>query len=252
MHLVADSAPLPRIGCCGWSGAQAKYFADFPAIELQSTFYEPPSVALARQWRSRAPASFHFCLKAWQLITHTPASPTYRKLKSKLSPAEHELVGSFRPTEQVLLAWERTAMIAHALEAQVVLFQCPASFRPEPENLRNLKQFFIQIRREHLTLAWEPRGDWPSELVTTLCRDLDLLHCLDPLVSEPTEESAAYWRLHGKGGYRYRYSEDELAQLRQVWDKAVKRCGGPCYVFFNNVWMRQDALRFQQLLTHRG
>jgi hypothetical protein len=60
-------------------------------------------------WRALAPRSFQFCLKAWQLITHTPASPTYRKLKSKLSAAEHDLVRSFRPTEQVALAWERTA-----------------------------------------------------------------------------------------------------------------------------------------------
>lgn len=236
------------IGCCGWSEAQSKYFADFPAIELQSTFYEPPSIGLARQWRSRAPVSFHFCLKAWQLITHTPASPTYRKLKSKLSPAEHELVGSFRPTEQVTLAWERTAAIARALEAQVVLFQCPASFRPEPENLQNLRRFFSQIRRECLELAWEPRGDWPPDLVTALCRDLDLLHCLDPLATDPTGGPAPYWRLHGKGGYRYRYSDEDLTQLRQVLDKAVMRSAGPRYIFFNNVRMKEDALRFQQIL----
>src|SRR3954469_21508206 len=42
----------------------------------------PPPPALASKWRALAPASFQFCLKAWQLITHTPASPTYRKLKS--------------------------------------------------------------------------------------------------------------------------------------------------------------------------
>ena len=88
----------------------------------------------------------------------------------------------------------------------------------------------------------------PSDLVTTLCRDLDLLHCQDPLASDLTEGPAPYWRLHGKGGYAYRYSEEDLAQLRQVWDKAVKRSGGPRYIFFNNVWMKQDALRFQQLL----
>src|SRR5947209_7942616 len=111
------------IGCCGWSQAKSQYLANFQTVELQSTFYEPPSLALASKWRALAPASFHYCLKAWQLITHTPASPTYRKLKSKISSAEHDLVGSFRPTEQVILAWERTAEIAQALNARVVLFQ---------------------------------------------------------------------------------------------------------------------------------
>ena len=114
--------PSPLIGCCGWAQAKTKYFAHFPVVELQSTFYEPPSVALARKWRSLAPAEFHFCMKAWQLITHTPTSPTYRRLKSRLSPAEHDLVGAFRPTDQVFLAWERTAEIAAALNARVVLF----------------------------------------------------------------------------------------------------------------------------------
>ncbi len=113
MPLAADSAPLPRIGCCGF----CRFFRHRAAKHV----LRAPLDCARPQWRSRAPASFHFCLKAWQLITHTPASPTYRKLKSKLSPAEHELVGSFRPTEQVLLAWERTAAVAHALEAQVVL-----------------------------------------------------------------------------------------------------------------------------------
>ena len=145
----------PLIGCCGWSEAKPKYFADFPVVELQSTFYEPPPLALARKWRSLAPRSFQFCVKAWQLITHTPASPTYRKLKAKLSAAEHDLVGRFRPTEQVTLAWERTAAIARALDARVVLFQCPASFRPEPENLRNLRDFFSRIKRGPLELAWD-------------------------------------------------------------------------------------------------
>jgi hypothetical protein len=114
------------IGCCGWSEVRNKYFADFTAIEF--TFYEPPSLTLASRWRTVSPDSFVFCLKAWQLITHTASSPPYRKLKSKLSAEENDLVGSFRPTEQVALAWERTAAVARTLEASVVLFQCPASF----------------------------------------------------------------------------------------------------------------------------
>ena len=70
-----------RIGCCGWSEARARYFADFRLIELQEPFYEMPARALAEKWRCAAPPGFEYCLKAWQLITHTPASPTYRRLK---------------------------------------------------------------------------------------------------------------------------------------------------------------------------
>ncbi len=240
-----------RLGCCGWSEAKAKYFADFSAVEIQTTFYEPPSIELARKWRSLAPDSFHFCLKAWQLITHTPASPTYRRLKSKLSPAECELVGSFRPTEQVCLAWERTASFARALRAKVVLFQCPASFRPEKENIANLRSFFSSIDREEFQFAWEPRGDWPQEIVRHLCGDLNLIHCIDPFKADPAALDTSgpiYWRLHGRGGYSYRYSDEDLQHLLRMLTTHSKQ-NGPAYILFNNIWMKDDALRFQTLLS---
>lgn len=239
------------VGCCGWSESKAKYVTDFPVIELQSTFYELPSVALAHKWRALAPSSFQFSLKAWQLITHSSASPTYRKLKSKLSASERDLVGSFQPTEQVMLAWERTAEIARALQAVLVLFQCPASFTPENANLRNLRTFFSEIDRHGLKFAWEPRGAWPSDLVAGLCQELHLLRCVDPFDVADPEVNAPYWRLHGKGGYSYRYSDDDLAELAVRLDAWPGNAGEPRYVFFNNIWMKDDALRFQALL-HKG
>ena len=47
-----------------------------------------------------------FCIKAWQLITHTAASPTYRRLRSPIAVNERDSVGSFRQTEQVWQAWQ--------------------------------------------------------------------------------------------------------------------------------------------------
>ena len=96
------------MGCCGWREARARYFAHFPVVELQDPFYDMPRPSLAARWRAAAPAGFQFSLKAWQLITHTPASPTYRRLKSQVASSERDLFGSFRPTGQVWLAWERT------------------------------------------------------------------------------------------------------------------------------------------------
>lgn len=100
----------------------------------------------------------NFCMKAWQLITHTPVSPTYRRLKSGVGSTERDLYGSFRPTEQAWLAWQRTEEIAAVLQARVIVFQCPRSFLPTGENTRNLSAFFHQIDRRRHILAWEPRG----------------------------------------------------------------------------------------------
>lgn len=244
-------ADLPQdvlIGCCGWREAQARYFSHFPVIELQAPFYEMPSPALAAKWRAAAPARFQFCLKAWQLITHTPASPTYRRLKSKVSAEERDLFGSFRPTEQVWLAWERTRAVAQALDAAVILFQCPASFQPTAENLRNLRTFFREVDRGTHRLAWEPRGPWPPELVHELCAEFELLHCVDPFTGASTYGRTVYWRLHGRGGYSYVYTDEELEWLKQQTSRCLAEGHGPVYILFNNVSMKPDSLRFVEML----
>lgn len=240
------------VGCCGWTQAQARYIAEFRTIELQTTFYQPPANAVAARWKSLAPPEFRFCMKAWQLITHTPSSPTYRRLKAPVSPNESDLFGSFRPTEQVWLAWERTREIASIVDAHMIVFQCPKSFLPTRENIRNLSRFFHEIDRDGRTLAWEPRGgDWTPDLVRRLCGDNALIHCVDPFESEPAYGDAFYWRLHGRGTYRYVYTDADLAELAarlRVW----LRLPGPNYLMFNNMTSGPDARRFLATLGETG
>jgi uncharacterized protein YecE (DUF72 family) len=86
-----------RIGCCGWTESQAKYFQHFSAIEVQRTFYQPPRLQTLVKWRASAPLEFEFTLKAWQLITHEPSSPTYRRLKTPIPEKIKSRYGAFRP-----------------------------------------------------------------------------------------------------------------------------------------------------------
>ncbi len=231
-------------GCCGWSEAQPRYVADFPVIELQTTFYQPPADKVAQRWRSLAPPEFRFCMKAWQLITHTPASPTYRRLKHPVSPEEAELCGSFRPTEQVWLAWERTREIANILDARVIVFQCPKSFLPTRENTRNFRKFFSEIDRAGRTLAWEPRGpDWKPALIRDLCAESDVIHCVDPFETTPTHGETLYWRLHGRTGYHYKYTDEDLDELEAMLRDHTRPASAP-YILFNNIYSKDDALRF--------
>jgi uncharacterized protein YecE (DUF72 family) len=240
------------VGCCGWTEAQARYMQDFPTIELQTPFYEPPSDLVAARWRAKAPPGFRFCMKAWQLITHTPVSPTYRRLKSKLSATEGNLYGSFRPTEQVWLAWQRTKKTAEILQAEVIVFQCPKSFVPNRENIQNFGEFFRQIDRGKPSLAWEPRGEeWNSSLVAELCAENDLIHCVDPFKADPTGRFRVYWRLHGRSGYRYRYTDEDLSVLEAKL-KAQTQALGPNYLLFNNIYSKDDAIRFRARLLLSG
>ncbi len=183
-------------------------------------------------------------MKAWQLITHTPASPTYRKLKFPVSPTEQELYGSFRDSEQVWLAWERTREVAEILDARVIVFQCPKSFLPTRINLRNVNRFFQSIERSGRLLAWEPRGgEWQPDLIHDLCAENKLIHCVDPFVSQEVYGDCLYWRLHGRTGYRYRYTAEDLTELDQKL-RTRARGGTLHYLMFNNMSSREDALRF--------
>jgi uncharacterized protein YecE (DUF72 family) len=231
-----------KIGCCGFRSSRESYYASLPAVEVQHTFYQPPQFSTLRRWRGEAPAGFEFTVKAWQLITHESRSPTYKRLKRELSGPEKEEAGSFRPTSIVKEAWDVTRECAAALGAGVVLFQCPASFRPTDDNVENMIEFFSEVKRGGLIFCWEPRGGWPRELVNDLCRDLNLWHAVDPFSERTLTPQRCYFRLHGRGGWRYSYEDGELEELYSMLP-----AGAQSYVFFNNVEMRRDAFRFKEI-----
>jgi uncharacterized protein YecE (DUF72 family) len=230
-----------KIGCCGFPRPLEAYARHLSVVEVQQTFYRLPRVQTAERWRSRVPPDFEFTMKAWQLITHRPTSPTYRHLGRKIPDDRHDRYGFFAPTEEVHEAWAQTLTIARALRAAVVVFQCPPSFTPTSAHVAHLGRFFASIERNGLRFAWEPRGAWPVSLVRPLCLDLDLIHCVDPFASRSRFGRLRYYRLHGRDGYRYRYTDADLSELRSM-------CSGVTYVLFNNISMWDDALRFRGVL----
>ncbi|MBC7185557.1 MAG: DUF72 domain-containing protein [Calditrichaeota bacterium] len=241
---MGDLLERIKIGCCGFPVARALYYRTFAVVEVQQTFYQPPQVATAAKWRSEAPEGFEFVVKAWQLITHQPSSPTYRRLKEPVPPDRHAAYGRFRLTPEVRGAWARTAEIAQALGAKIVLFQCPASFTCSEENVANLRTFMREVDREGFVFAWEPRGGWSAELIGQLCKELDLIHVVDPFRTSSVHGRPAYFRLHGITGAGYRYSNADFAQLVQILQQA-----GEAYCMFNNMAMFDDARRLLEFLS---
>jgi uncharacterized protein YecE (DUF72 family) len=233
-----------KIGLCGFTIGASRYFERFPVVEVQQTFYEPPSTATMMRWRAEAPAAFEFTMKAWQLITHRSTSNTYRRLKTPLTPGERAEAGAFQDTGTVQRAWQKSLDCAKLLRATAILFQCPASFRPEEENIANLRTFFGKITRpKNVRLLWEPRGKWPDTLILDLCRDLDLTHVVDPFDRDTVTPELTYWRLHGIGNHYHVYTDDELRTLR-----ARVPAEGETYVMFNNIPRVGDAERFRALV----
>jgi uncharacterized protein YecE (DUF72 family) len=232
-----------KIGCCGFPVIKTKYAENFQVMEVQQTFYQPPGISTLQKWRALMPSEFEFTLKAWQIITHPAQSPTYRRLKMKLTPEEYQQCGAFKPTRIVRQAWETTRNCAEALSARHILFQCPASFTPASQNISQMRTFFGSVERGNLKFLWEPRGDWSEGLIYSLCRELNLVHVVDPFLARSVTKDFVYLRLHGGKDFKHIFSDDELGIIANLIP-----AGKPAYVMFNNRNMWEDAARFQYLM----
>jgi uncharacterized protein YecE (DUF72 family) len=120
--LKLNSQQKIRIGTCAWAYQDWQpsfypselpdsrwlefYARTFPAVEIDSTFYSPPSAELARRWVELTPANFRFSCKLPRAITHA----------CKLKDCTKELTEFFDAIEPL------TAKL------HVVLIQLPPSF----------------------------------------------------------------------------------------------------------------------------
>ncbi len=223
-----------KIGTCGFPVAKSRYFKEFKVVEIQKTFYSHLPQKTALKWRKEVPEDFEFTLKAIQTITHPPNSPTYRRYKGIKGD-----FGFFKNNKDVMNSWEKFRKIAKILRAKVIIFQSPPRFSENERNVKNIYEFFDSIEREFI-FGWENRGKWNENTVKKICRELDIIHVVDPFKNKKLYGNFSYYRLHGIGGYRYRYSDEELKKL-----KSMAKDGD--YFMFNNTNMWEDAIRFQSL-----
>ncbi len=142
-----------------------------------------------------------------------------------------------------------------APNARYILFQTPASFKPTPGNMENMRRFFSSIDMSQITAVWEPRGTWYDDprLIERACTETGLVHCVDPFRNEPLvfgKPGSAYLRLHGFGEptmYRYNFSDQEL---RQLCEKIASLPQGvkDTYVIFNNEACYRNGRTFQGMI----
>ncbi|NJE00234.1 DUF72 domain-containing protein [Thermococcus sp. LS1] len=235
-----------HVGTCGFCEARARYFQDFDTVEIQQTFYRILQEKTLERWRKEAPEGFIFSMKAFQGVTHSPNSPTWRR--SNVRPSKD--VGLLRPTSDVLHFWRLTLREAEILGARFILIQLPRSFKENEESFENAERFFSMIDRGEFEIAVELRG-WSEEGVKRFVREFDVIDVTDPLVRIPLHHSDVnYYRLHGryeKGRivYSHTYTDEELGKIRERvigWNREES------FVYFNNSNMCTDAKRFKAML----
>jgi uncharacterized protein YecE (DUF72 family) len=239
-----------KVGTCGFPASKEKLFSEVDVIEVQQTFYHPPEIETLKKWRDLGEGKVEFTLKAWQLITHLPSSPTYKRIKGELKekiPKISDELGFFKNTKEVFRAYERILECCEALGATAIIFQSPSSFKPVDENIRNLREFFKKVfRPEKVLFVWEPRGKWDKTLLKELSRDCKILIGGDPLGGGYLMGNVLYLRLHGIGGYRYKFTEDDFRNISKIIGNKN------AYVMFNNISMFEDAVRFKKFLKKGG
>jgi uncharacterized protein YecE (DUF72 family) len=235
-----------KIGCAGFHMKLESYVQQFRVVEVQETFYDPPSVRTLARWKRSAPEGFSFVLRAWQLITHPPESPGYQRIQRPWKQEEAALCGSFQQGDPVRKAWETLREAAEVLDARAILFRTPAAFTPTDTHRRNMVRFFSSLDRGNRRLVWDPEGVWQEDEVAALCRDLDLIPAQDPLLHSLPPGRDFYFRLKTKTRGRGGYGSDDfyriLEKAESGGDGEEDREG---FVIWNTPKPDRDAKNFQ-------
>ncbi|MCE4599673.1 MAG: DUF72 domain-containing protein, partial [Desulfurococcales archaeon] len=201
------------IGTCGFQKSRKLHYDRLDVVELQQTFYNPPNSETLRKWRKEAPSHFEFTVKAWMLITHEYNKKLWSRLKRDI-PGKVENYGSFKATDEVLWAWKETLRSAIDVKSKIIVFQTPASFKPEKRSLENLINFIEVIKHDimkhDIKIAWEPRGEWWNKrnLLEKISVEHNLIIVGDILKNRLIESEyndIVYMRLHGLGSGEVNY-----------------------------------------------
>src|SRR5436309_14748353 len=113
------------------------YSSQFPIVEVDSTYYFPPSERNSALWIERTPKDFTFNIKAYALLTHHPTrvDSLYKEVKESLPEellAKRNVYVDKLPGELVDEVWKRFAEALMPLHSAgklgAVLFQFPQWF----------------------------------------------------------------------------------------------------------------------------
>ena len=228
--------------------ARLRFYAEqFPIVEVDSTYYFPPSEKNSVLWIERTPQEFTFNVKAYSLLTNHPTKreSLYKDLLPEVPDevaAKPNLYRAQLPDAVVDEVWQRfhdALMPLHSAgKLGAVLFQFPQWFVISRRNkdyilesAERLKDFRIAVEFRHKswleernaeeTLSFLEKHDLPFVAV-------DMPQGFDssvPPIAAATAKDLAMVRFHGRDPevwakrnvsaserFRYEYSEPELRE----------------------------------------
>ncbi|GFO63310.1 DUF72 domain-containing protein [Geomonas paludis] len=270
-----------RIGTCSWtesslieSGAfyphgastpkaRLKFYArQFDTVEIESSYYQIPSVEMAQAWAERTPPGFLFHVKAFGALTGHNIDPRRlpEELRVMLAPGDLEREELHVAEPELLKAMARTLVAAleplrQAHKMGFVIFQFPPWFGYKKANLDYLHycrelMAGIPIAAEFRHGSWFTSQHRDDMLAFLKEHKITYVTCDEPqfgnLSTAPFHPAAttgiAYFRLHGRNGDswhseaptdEYLYPHHELQEIARHAER-LSQSARTTFVMFNN------------------
>ena len=147
----------------------ACYASRFPIVEVDSTYYFPPTPELSQTWAERTPPGFTMNVKAWSLLTGHPTFPNslWEDMQPAV-PAEHRdkrrLYSHYLPADALDEAFDRfrhsLLPLHRAGRLGAVLLQYPRWFGPKAENRQVLRDTVARLPDRGSVSSSATRGGW--------------------------------------------------------------------------------------------
>jgi uncharacterized protein YecE (DUF72 family) len=228
--------------------ARLRFYASrFPLVEVDSTYYYPPSEKNSVLWIERTPADFTFNIKAYALLTNHPTriDSLYGDVRASLPPELLEKRNVYRdklPDEAVDEVWQRfreALMPLHSAgKLGAVLFQFPQWFVISKKSkayidecVARLPDYRIAVEFRHQ--SWMREDNQEETLSFLEARNLPFV-CVDmpqgftsslPPVAAVTAEDLAMVRFHGRNREAWE-TKSESASERFRYDYSQAELGG--------------------------
>ena len=152
--------------------ARLKFYASrFPLVEVDSTYYYPPSEKNSVLWIERTPPEFTFNIKAYSLLTNHPTKvdSLYNDIKAELPPEMLEKRNVYRdklPDAAVDEVWQRfrdALMPLHSAgKLGAVLFQFPQWFVIAKKNKAYIEECAARLPDYRVAVEFRHES-WMSE-----------------------------------------------------------------------------------------
>jgi uncharacterized protein YecE (DUF72 family) len=211
------------------------YAQQFPAVEVNGTFYRLQSPDTFQKWAQETPANFRFAIKANRYLTH------HKKL---MDPAASVLI-------------EKNHAEALKEKLAVVLWQLPGLVKKDLVKLQQFIAALLQWKNVRHTVEFR-HASWFDDETAHYLAEAGIAVCLSDAEAwsmwDRVTTDLVYIRLHGHTQtYVSSYSEPELAQWAERIEQWLKQ-DKQVHVYFDNTAQGaapHNALELQKLLQDR-